>query len=151
METYQAIWRRKNDEIEVHLAEIQRISQTGKSLNEPMRTKATVISWDDILILGAQLATIPLNQDEAVNTRTIIGPGAKRPMVIETPVFVTHMSFGALSREVKLALAKGSAAVGTAIGSGEGGMTDEVLENGLGNQEIWTGDTPKATRRGAPS
>lgn len=129
METYQAPWQRKSDETEVHLAEIQKIAQTGKSLNEPMRTRASVVSWDDILILGAQLATIPLNQDEAVNTRTIIGPGAKRPMVIETPVFVTHMSFGALSREVNIALAKGSAAVGTAIGSGEGGMTDDVLEN----------------------
>jgi len=43
-------------------------------------------------------------------------------MVIETPVYVTHMSFGALSREAKIALAKGSAAVKTAICSGEGGI-----------------------------
>ncbi len=129
MESYLAPWRRKEDEIEAHMTEIEKISHTNKSLNEPMRTKASVISWDDILILGAQLATIPLNQNEAVNTRTIIGPGAKRPMVIETPVFVTHMSFGSLSREVKIALAKGTAAVGTAVGSGEGGMTDDVIEN----------------------
>jgi len=41
-------------------------------------------------------------------------------MVIETPVFVTHMSFGALSKEVKMAIAQGTAAVQTAMGSGEG-------------------------------
>ena len=40
-------------------------------------------------------------------------------MVIETPVFVTHMSFGALSKEVKIAIAQGTAAVQTAMGSGE--------------------------------
>lgn len=48
-------------------------------------------------------------------------------LIIETPVYVTHMSFGALSKEVKTALAKGSAAVGIAMGSGEGGILKESL------------------------
>jgi glutamate synthase domain-containing protein 2 len=39
------------------------------------------------------------------------------------------MSFGALSREVKIALAKGSAAVKTAMCSGEGGILEESMEN----------------------
>jgi glutamate synthase domain-containing protein 2 len=50
-------------------------------------------------------------------------------MVIETPVYVTHMSFGALSKEAKIALAKGSAAARTAMCSGEGGILPESLEN----------------------
>jgi glutamate synthase domain-containing protein 2 len=129
MESYQAPWRRNSDETESHMMEIQQISLVNKSLNEPMRTKAPVISWEDILILGAQLASIPLNRDEEVNTRTIIGPGAKRPMVIETPIFVSHMSYGSLSKEVKIALAKGASAVGTAIGCGEGGMNEEIVAN----------------------
>jgi glutamate synthase domain-containing protein 2 len=94
-----------------------------------MRTKKPVISWDDILIKGAQLARIPLNDDDAVNTETIIGPNARHPLVLKIPVYVSHMSFGALSREVKIALAKGSAAVGTAMCSGEGGILQESLEN----------------------
>ncbi|MDD1744069.1 MAG: rubredoxin [Methanomassiliicoccales archaeon] len=129
MQTYLAPWHRKSDETEGHMAEIDKISLTGKSLNEPMRTTAQVISWNDILILGAQLASIPLNKDEAVNTRTVIGPGARQPLVVETPLIVTHMSYGALSREVKIALAKGSMAVGTAIGSGEGGCLEGVITN----------------------
>jgi methylamine---glutamate N-methyltransferase subunit C len=129
METYQAPWRRKSDEIELHMLQIGRIAQTNKSLSEPMRTMAPVISWDDILILGAQLATIPLNRDEEVNTVTIIGPHAKKPMILETPLFVSHMSYGSLSKEVKIALAKGAAMVGTAIGCGEGGLTEEVVAN----------------------
>jgi glutamate synthase domain-containing protein 2 len=90
-----------------------------------MRTTLPVVSWDAILIKGAQIAKIPLNHDLPVNTRTVIGPGAEKPLIIEVPFFVTHMSFGALSREVKMALAMGSAAMKTAMGSGEGGILAE--------------------------
>jgi glutamate synthase domain-containing protein 2/rubredoxin len=126
---YLTEWERKSDEIETYMADIHRISVTGKSIIEPMRTGRKVISWDDILIKGAQLATIPYNRDENINTRTVIGPKARHPLVIETPIYITHMSFGALSREIKISLAKGSAAVKTAMCSGEGGMLQESFEN----------------------
>jgi glutamate synthase domain-containing protein 2/rubredoxin len=129
IEKYLGEWARKSDDLEIHMADIHRMSATGESIIEPMRTTRPVISWDDILIKGAQLAKIPLNSDEPVNTQTMIGPKADHPLVIETPIYVTHMSFGALSSEVKIALALGSAAVGTAIGSGEGGILPPVLEN----------------------
>ena len=122
---YLAEWERDSDELEEYMADIHTMAVTGKSIVEPMRTKKPVISWDDILIKGAQIARIPLNKETHVNTRTVIGPGARFPLVIETPVYVTHMSFGALSKEVKIAIAKGTAAVKTAMGSGEGGMLPE--------------------------
>ena len=65
---------------------------------------------------------MPLNEDVPVNTKTIIGKTAKNPLKIEMPFYVSHMSFGALSREAKITLAKGCSAVGTAMCSGEGGM-----------------------------
>jgi glutamate synthase domain-containing protein 2 len=126
--SYLGPWRRESDEIEMHMHEIHLISRTGEALTEPMRTKKPVVSWDDILIKGAQIAKIPQNKEVPVTTRTVIGPKAKFPLVIETPVYVTHMSFGALSREVKTALAMGSAAMQTAIGSGEGGILLEERE-----------------------
>jgi glutamate synthase domain-containing protein 2 len=119
---YLAEWERPFDDLEEYMADIHTMAVTGESIIEPMRTRKPVISWDDILIKGAQIARIPLNKDTAVNTRTVIGPKARYPMVIDTPVYVTHMSFGALSKEVKIAIAKGTAAVKTAMGSGEGGM-----------------------------
>jgi glutamate synthase domain-containing protein 2/rubredoxin len=125
MRGYLAPWERHFDETEFYLADIHTMATTGESIIEPMKTKNPVISWDEILIKGAQIARIPRNSDVPVNTQTIIGPKAKYPLVIETPVYVTHMSFGALSREVKIALAQGSAAVKTAIGSGEGGILPE--------------------------
>lgn len=105
------------------------MAETGKSVYEPMRTKKSTISWDDILFKGAQLAILPLNSDEPVNTQTVIGPRSKKPLLIETPIYVTHMSFGALSKEAKMALAKGSAGAKTAMCSGEGGILPESIEN----------------------
>ena len=55
--------------------------------------------------------------------------GPPKPLVLETPLYITHMSFGALSKEAKTALAKGSAAVRTAMCSGEGGILPESLAN----------------------
>ncbi len=121
-------FRRLEDEMEVHMADIHQMAETGKPIIEPMRTRKSVPSWDEILIKGAQLAKLPLNYKVPVNTQIVIGPKAKVPLIIETPVYVTHMSFGALSKEAKVALATGSAAVKTAMCSGEGGILPESME-----------------------
>ena len=113
------------DTLETTMADIRMMAETGTSIIEPMRTRNPSFTWDDILIMGAQLARMPLNPEEPVNTRTIIGPRATHPLVIDTPIFITHMSFGALSKEAKLALSRGSAAVRTAMCSGEGGILPE--------------------------
>jgi glutamate synthase domain-containing protein 2/rubredoxin len=121
-------YRRLEDELEGHMADIHLMAETGKSIIEPMRTRKPVPSWDEILIKGAQLAKLPLNREVPVNTQTVIGPKAKVPLVIQTPVYVTHMSFGALSREAKIALATGSAAAKTVMCSGEGGILPDSME-----------------------
>ncbi len=127
-EEYLAEWRRLADDFEVNMADIHRLAMTGKSIIEPMRTRIPTFSWDEILIKGAQLAKMPLNKTQPVATQTMIGPAAALPLMLETPVFVSHISFGALSREAKLALAKGSALAKTAMCSGEGGILPESLE-----------------------
>lgn len=78
--------------------------------------------WDDIQILAAQLARQPLQSDAVVGTELVIGPMARRPLRLEIPLLVSDMSFGAISEEAKLALAKGAELAGTGICSGEGGM-----------------------------
>ncbi len=98
---------------------------TGHSLIEPMGPERPLPAWADISLRGAQLSRLPVNEDEAVSLETVIGPKAKRPLVISMPLYVTHMSFGALSREAKLALSKGSAIGKTAMCSGEGGIIEE--------------------------
>jgi rubredoxin len=125
---YLAEWQRTSDDIETHMSDIHRLATTGHSIIEPMRTRISPISWDEILIKGAQLVKLPLNKSQPVSVQTTIGPGTAVPLIIESPVFVTHMSFGALSKEAKLALVKGSAIVKTAMCSGEGGIIPESLD-----------------------
>ncbi|MGN0156545.1 MAG: glutamate synthase-related protein, partial [Lachnospiraceae bacterium] len=108
-----------------YMEEIHEMAVTGKSIGGAMSTKMPMPNWDDILMLGAQLNPPPLNDKEQVDTTTVIGKHAKKPMVLESPVYISHMSFGALSKEVKIALAKGSAMAKTAMCSGEGGILPE--------------------------
>jgi glutamate synthase domain-containing protein 2/nitrite reductase/ring-hydroxylating ferredoxin subunit len=81
--------------------------------------------WGDIQLLTAQLARPPLLDDAEVATEVIIGPRARRPFRLDIPLFVSDMSFGALSQEAKVALAMGAEMAGTGICSGEGGMLPE--------------------------
>lgn len=86
--------------------------------------------WDDIQILPAQMARKPLLDDVPVATSVTIGPRAAKPLLLDIPLMVSDMSFGALSEEAKTALARGAELAGTGICSGEGGMLpEEQAEN----------------------
>ena len=118
----------RTDESCRYMEEIHQMAVSGKSVSAAMGTQLPMPSWDDILILGAQLDPMPLEEDAPVDTTTVIGPRAKKPLVLENPVYVSHMSFGALSREAKISLAKGSALAKSAMCSGEGGILPEEME-----------------------
>lgn len=86
--------------------------------------------WDDIQVLPAQVARKPLLDDAPVDTSVVIGPRAAKPLQLDIPLFVSDMSYGALSEEAKTALARGAELAGTGICSGEGGMLpEEQAEN----------------------
>lgn len=119
----------KSDKNIRHMDAIHQMAITGESRTSAMYTDLPMPNWDDILILGNQLNPQPLEADIEVNTRTVIGKTADKPLIIETPIYITHMSFGALSKETKIALAKGSAKLKTAQGSGEGGILPEEMKN----------------------
>ncbi len=111
-----------------YMKEIQEMAVNGKSIIEAMGTKMSMPNWDDILIMGAQLNPMPLSEHAPVSTMTVIGKHAKRPMILDSPVYISHMSFGALSKETKVAMAEGSAMAKTAMCSGEGGILPEERE-----------------------
>ena len=81
--------------------------------------------WDDLQFVVGQLHTLPLLDEEPVGTDIVIGPAAGKPLRLDIPLFVSDMSFGALSEEAKIALARGAELAGTGICSGEGGMLPE--------------------------
>lgn len=111
---------------------IQELAKHGlEQVGHHGRTEAMGVSrnqlpkWEDIQFITAQLHRVPLLEEEAVATEVVIGPNAKKPLVLKIPLFVSDMSFGALSEEAKVALAKGAELAETGICSGEGGMLPE--------------------------
>ena len=129
LKNYLKEYKRDSDEKEKNMLDIHTMAIEGKSIISAMGTKLPIVSWDDILILGGQLNKMPLLENEKVSLRTVIGKNAKKPMVLESPIFVSHMSFGALSKEAKTALAIGIIRTKTDICSGECGILQEEFEN----------------------
>ena len=80
--------------------------------------------WDELVFLPGTLTRFVIEgYREKCETKTVIGSRfAAKPLELEIPVYITGMSFGALSLEAKMALAKGASMAGTATCSGEGGM-----------------------------
>ena len=116
--------------VEPHNAYIRSLAKNGLSGHHgavsAMGVPLTELPrWDDLQVLTAQLAKRPLLDDAPVGTELIIGPQAQKPLRLEIPLFVSDMSFGALSEEAKIALALGAELAGTGICSGEGGMLPE--------------------------
>lgn len=108
-----------------YMEAIHEMAVSGKTIIGAMGTTMAMPNWDDILILGAQLNPAPLLDDEPVITHVVIGKNAKRPLIAENPIFVSHMSFGALSKETKIALAMAASMSGSVQESGEGGILPE--------------------------
>lgn len=90
------------------------------------------ISFDDLVFVPAQLTKRPVDyfsKDGNISSKTIIGKNSKKPLELETPIMMAAMSFGAISKEAKIALAKASSIAGTVANTGEGGMLSEEREN----------------------
>lgn len=110
-----------------HMSDIQHMAVEGSSIIAAMATQMPMPGWDDILVVANQLNPLPLDEHAEIDTETVIGRNALKPMVLESPIYISHMSFGALSYEAKISLAKGSAKAKTAMCSGEGGiLADEM-------------------------
>lgn len=135
-EAYLGIYADTNPEdTEPHKAHIKELAKNGlKNVGKHGSTvsmgvdRNTLPQWDDIQFLPAQLASKPLMDEVEVSTEILIGPKAKKPLKLEIPLFVSDMSFGAISEEAKVALSKGAEMAGTGICSGEGGMLPEEQE-----------------------
>ena len=86
--------------------------------------------FDDLVFLSTGLTRFPLEgYREKCETKTIIGQRfAKEPLELDIPIYVSGMSYGALSRTAKTALGLGATKVGTATCTGDGGMLEEERE-----------------------
>ena len=105
-------------------------AELGRYRIRGFSTFQKVTHFDDLTFLSTGLTRFPLEgYKEKCNTRTVLGSRfAEEPLVIETPIYITGMSYGALSRNAKVALAKAATKVGTATCTGDGGMLQDERE-----------------------
>lgn len=104
-------------------------TETGEVLQRPLGSSKKWPHLDPITFIPAQTKPFPVDSEEEVDMRVIIGPRAKKPMEINTPLMIAGMAYGvALSEQVKLALTEAANNIGTAINSGEGGILPEELD-----------------------
>ncbi len=111
------------------IADIKDMAATGKSVVRSMGSlKKMPFSFDDLHFIPAQVARIPLNKEEKVSTEIIIGPGAKKPFRVSSPIMISGMSFGAVSKNVRTVIANAAAKLKTGFNSGEGGILEDELK-----------------------
>jgi len=123
---YLGLWVRRDDPLEHEMHDIHAYSRGTREFVEPMGSeRRDYPGFEQLYFLPGQLANLPLLDDEPVITEVIIGKKREKPLKLKAPIFVSHMSFGALSKEAKMALAKGTADFGTMMCSGEGGMLND--------------------------
>jgi methylamine---glutamate N-methyltransferase subunit C len=108
-------------------AELGRYRIRGFGTLRP-RTWAT---FDDLTFIPAGLTRIPLEgYREQCSTRTVLGARqAAKPIELDIPVMITGMSFGALSYNAKVALARGAKMAGSSTTTGDGGMLPAERDN----------------------
>jgi glutamate synthase domain-containing protein 2 len=125
---YQGEWRRWDQEARGH-ALIRRLAKGRKpwieAMGEPPVELGSLVGFDHFHLKAAQLKRLARLPDEIADVSVVIGRGAGKPLRLALPAYVSHMSFGALSLEAKVALARGASLAETLTCSGEGGLLPE--------------------------
>ncbi|MEM3519256.1 MAG: FMN-binding glutamate synthase family protein [Candidatus Hadarchaeales archaeon] len=116
-----ATWTREK------IAYIQKIANSGQPPVRGTGARRPLPSFDDLVVLCAQVSRPPIDHyREPCKTSVTIGKRfAEKPLELDIPILIGAISFGAVSKEAKIAIAKGAAMARTAVNTGEGGLLPE--------------------------
>ncbi len=113
---------------EVTIEDIQAKARLGRYRLTGFSLHRRIPRLDDLTFLPASMTRLPLEgYREKCETKTVLGRrhGCSAPLELEIPIYITSMSFGALSWNAKAALGRAATRVGTCTCTGEGGMLEE--------------------------
>jgi methylamine---glutamate N-methyltransferase subunit C len=106
------------------IEDIQQKADIGRYRIRAFSTRRHTTHFDDLTFIPCTLSRVPLEgYRERCETRTEIGGrhGAQ-PIVLETPITIAGMSYGALSANAKVALGRAATRAGISTTTGDGGM-----------------------------
>jgi len=119
---------REEDWFYQDVAEIKRVAYSGRSTVVSMGTKRRPLNLEDLHFMPAQVHRIPRLLEEPVKTEIVIGPKSRKPFRVSTPVLISGMSYGAVSKEVIRVISCAAPELKMAFNSGEGGVIPEQLD-----------------------
>src|SRR4030042_2636047 len=121
--------KQENSDFYQILQNIKQISKVNKSITASMGSqKKLLYSFDQIHFLPAQIDKIPLESNEPVDTSVIIGPQAKKPLKLSSPIMISGISLGTISLKVRQIFSHVAVNLSIAYNSGEGGILDDELD-----------------------
>lgn len=105
-------------------------AEKGEIIKRPMGSPLTLPNFESLVFRPAQVFSFPTSQDQPIDMKVKIGPMAKKPLILDIPIAIGAMGYGVgVSYNLKMAIAKAAAQVGTAVNSGEGPFLKEEREN----------------------
>jgi glutamate synthase domain-containing protein 2 len=109
------------------IAQVHEMARSGRYEIRGGGGKRKVPSFDDLSFLTASASRYPLEgYRERCDTQTVLGTRfSENPLVLDIPITIAGMSFGALSATAKESLGRAATAMGTSTTTGDGGMTEE--------------------------
>jgi methylamine---glutamate N-methyltransferase subunit C len=110
--------------------QIHGMAEEGRYEIRGWGAKRALPTFDDLVFVTASASRYPIEgYRETCTTTTVLGSRhASQPLVLDIPITIAGMSFGALSGRAKEALGRAATAVGTSTTTGDGGMTPEERE-----------------------
>lgn len=121
----------EDDEFYQTVVDIREESLHGEGIKASMGSqKRLPYSLDDFYLVPAQINRIPLNSEEKVNSTVTIGKLARKPFTVSSPIMISALSFGAVSKNVKQVVLTTAEKLGIGFNSGEGGLMEEEKTRG---------------------
>lgn len=96
-------------------------AEHGTVIKRPLGSPRRWPGFDNIVFNIPSVAARPVETKDPVDTSVTLGPAARKPLRLATPIVVSGMGYGlGVSERTRIALARGAALVGTATNTGEG-------------------------------
>lgn len=112
------------------IEDIQLKAQLGRYRMQGFSMHRRVPNLDDLTFVPCTLSRVPLEgYRERCDTTTVLGTRfATNPVVLDRPITIAGMSYGALSGRAKTALGRAAKRAGISTTTGDGGMCREERE-----------------------
>lgn len=105
--------------------DLKHMAYTGESVVKSMGSlKELPFNFNDLNFVPAQIYKVPLNKEESVDSKFVFGKSADKPLVLDSPILMSAISYGAVSAKVRQIISEVARVNNIGFNTGEGGVLD---------------------------